>query len=152
MGSLGNNIKMGGALLIVSFALSAALLFGGAKLVEEGGATAVTVAAEAGGGEAGGPVSLKLVAKNIQFDKSTLNAAPGAQVTITLDNQDAGQQHNVGFYRTNKFTESDKIFALDILKGPASGTGTFTAPSKAGNYFFRCDVHPDQMKGTLIVK
>ena len=37
------------------------------------------------------------------------------------------------------------------MKGPATATFTFTAPSKPGSYFFHCDVHPTQMTGTVTV-
>jgi len=99
---------------------------------------------------AGAPVAVTLVAKNLAFDKRTIAASPGVDVTVTLNNQDAGVSHNVSFY-FNK-TATTKIFTGNLLAGPASQDEKFKAPTAPGNYFFRCDAHPDQMTGTFVVK
>jgi plastocyanin len=98
----------------------------------------------------GGPVAVTHVAKNLAFVKRTITASPGAAITVTLNNQDAGVSHNVSFY-TNK-SATTKIFVGDLDPGPATRDEKFTAPTAPGNYFFRCDVHPDQMTGTFVVK
>ena len=40
----------------------------------------------------------------------------------------------------------------DTITGPATTTYTFTAPDEAGTYYFRCDVHPEQMNGDFVVQ
>ncbi len=90
-----------------------------------------------------------LTAKNVAFDKSTITVAAGQPVQIKFDNQDAGVLHNFSVY-TNK-SASQKIFQGDITTGPEQTTYEFTAPIP-GTYFFRCDVHPDQMYGTFTVQ
>ena len=40
----------------------------------------------------------------------------------------------------------------ELTAGPGKLTENFKAPSSPGNYFFRCDAHPDQMTGTFVVK
>ena len=143
------NLKYGIALFAVAFLISAAGLYGGALLVEE----KPSAAAENGvtnGGTPGGPVNVTIVARNIQFDKRTITASPGVSVTVTLDNQDAGVLHNTAFY-TNR-SATTRIAVGEIFAGVASRVLSFTAPSTPGNYFFRCDVHPDTMTGTFAVK
>ena len=147
---LGPNFKFGTLLLIVAFAVSAVALYGGSQLVDED-----KVSAEAGGGEVGGPggggpVSVHIVAKNLLFDKRTISAGSGAQITVTLDNQDAGVLHNIAFY-TNR-SATTKIAGTNPVAGPLVEEIKFPAPSAPGNYFFRCDVHPDTMTGTLTVR
>jgi plastocyanin len=102
------------------------------------------------GGPSGGPGSntVSLVAQGIAFDTTELTVASGGPVTIDFDNQDANTPHNVSVYADEEGTQS--IFLGDLVTGPATAEYTFDAPPP-GSYFFRCDVHPDQMKGTLTV-
>ncbi len=149
---MGNNVKLGSLLLVVSFAVFSLALYGGSKLVEESPAPAAPTqeAADSGPTTPGGPTTIDLVAKDIKFDKRSITAAVGGQVTVNFNNQDAGVQHNVSFY--NNKSASQVIFKGDLFAGPATKTETFAAPSTAGTYFFRCDVHPDTMNGSFIVK
>jgi hypothetical protein len=71
-------------------------------------------------------------------------------VTIVFDNQDAGVLHNVAFYTNNRATQ--QIFVGEVFPGPMVKQESFTAPGVAGNYYFRCDVHPDAMNGTFSVR
>jgi hypothetical protein len=147
---LGPNFKFGTLLLVVVFAVSAVALYAASQLVDED-----KVAAEAGNGGAGGPggggpVSVRIVAKTLTFDKRTISAGPGAQITVTLDNQDAGVLHNIAFY-TNR-SATTKIAATNPAAGPILEELKFAAPTAAANYFYRCDVHPDTMTGTLTVR
>jgi len=68
---------------------------------------------------------------------------------MTFINNDAGVPHNFALY-TDK-TAATKIFAGDLVTGVKTVTYSFTAPSVPGNYFFRCDVHPELMTGTFVV-
>jgi plastocyanin len=141
------NLTRGVPLFVLAFIVSALALYGGALLVD----TEETAAGAQGGegGPGGGPAVVTIVAQNIKFDKSTITATAALDVTVTLDNRDAGVLHNIAFY-TNRAATS-KIFGGAIITGPATETFTFPAPG-AGNYFFRCDVHPDTMTGSFIVQ
>ncbi|MGB4578296.1 MAG: cupredoxin domain-containing protein [Methanoculleus sp.] len=106
-------------------------------------ATTTTVAA-------GGTATVDLSAKNIAFDKSTITVPAGADVTVDFDNEDDGIPHNFAVYTDSSAT--DTIFSGETITGPDTTTYTFTAPSDPGTYYFRCDVHPEQMNGDFVVQ
>jgi plastocyanin len=100
----------------------------------------------------GGGAVLTISARNLQFDKSTLTAAPNTRITVQFTNNDAGILHNIGFYRNRQATQrltSDSVG--ELFAGVATRELSFTTPG-AGSYFFRCDVHPDTMIGTFTVR
>jgi plastocyanin len=139
-----------GIITLVVFGLvGGGIMLALAPLVDSDAASEA-IADDGGPTTPGGPVNVTLVARSLAFDKRTIAASPGADVTVVLDNQDAGVLHNVAFY-TNR-SAGTKIFIGELFAGPARRTETFKAPSSAGNYFFRCDAHPDQMTGTFVVK
>ncbi|KAF5035146.1 MAG: cupredoxin domain-containing protein [Methanoculleus sp.] len=112
--------------------------------------TAVNATTEATTAAGGKAVTIGLTAHNIAFNVSTITVPAGAKVTVDFDNEDSGIPHNFAVYTNSAATE--KIFVGDIITGPAKTTYTFTAPSKPGTYYFRCDVHPEQMNGNFIVQ
>ncbi len=95
----------------------------------------------------GAPVtSATVVGKNIAFDIDMLTVAAGQEITVTFDHQDAGVFHN---FHVQAGAGGD--FKTEIEKGPIQQTLTFTI-NQPGRYTFICDVHPNQMKGTLAVQ
>jgi glucose/arabinose dehydrogenase/plastocyanin len=90
-----------------------------------------------------------LTARNFTFDTDRITVPAGSTVTMTFINNDAGVPHNFALY-TDK-TAATKIFAGDLVTGVKTVTYSFPAPSAPGNYFFRCDVHPELMTGTFVV-
>jgi len=105
----------------------------------------------AGGGATAGSneVRLKLLAENLAFDKDRLTVPAGSLVTLDLTNRD-DVPHNFAAYRSE--AADQPIFVGETFSGPGTATVyQFDAPAEAGNYFFRCDVHPTDMKGTLEV-
>jgi plastocyanin len=73
-------------------------------------------------------------------------------VTITVTNTDTGISHNFAVYTSKDAAESgeDALAATDICAGPCSDAVTVNL--SPGEYFFRCEVHPSLMNGTLIVQ
>ena len=92
--------------------------------------------------------SLSETAQNIAFDSGNLCAPANQAFTIAFDNMDAGTQHNIEIFKDQAMTQS--VFKGDIVTGPASVD--YSVPSlAAGTYHFRCDIHPTQMQGVLII-
>jgi plastocyanin len=102
-----------------------------------------------GGGGGGGGTTVQLVAKDLSFDTDQITLTAGAQTTVEFDNQDEGLPHNLAIYEDE--SAETAIFQGDIVEGPSTTEYSFTAPD-AGTYFFRCDVHPTQMTGTVVVE
>ena len=98
---------------------------------------------------AGPMVPVTLTAQNMAFDAKTLTAPAGSTVVMTFVNKDNDMPHNFALYTDS--TATTKIFAGDFVTGPKTVTYTFTVPSKPGDYFFRCDIHPELMTGTFVV-
>lgn len=147
----GINLTLGTLMLVVVFGAATAAFFGAAQLVKtEDKASAEAGGEDGDGGAAGGPVMARVVAKDLKFDRRSITASRGASVTVTLDNQDSGVLHNIAFY--NNSQASQKIAGGDLFAGPSTRDLQFTAPSSSGNYFYRCDVHPDTMTGTFAVR
>jgi hypothetical protein len=88
-----------------------------------------------------------LAAHNIAFDPTYL-CAPAKRFVIDFDNRDAGIPHNVSIF-------SDRAEKHSVLKTPlVTGDNQVTypiPPLKPGTYWFRCDVHPAQMQGVMLV-
>jgi plastocyanin len=102
-----------------------------------------------GGGEGAGQGAVSLVAKGLAFDPTKLTVSGGGQVTIQFDDQDPGTPHNVAVFKGSD-ANAPVLFRGDVVTGPAKTDYTFAAPPP-GTYYFHCDVHPTQMKGTLTV-
>lgn len=153
MNRLGPNMKHGPLLMVFVFILSSLALYGGAKLVEEERPAAANGAVDNGDVTPGGPVEVTIVAKNILFDKRSIAASPGVEVTVTFDNQDAGVLHNIDFYTDQSAAE--RLFTnppkMEIFPGLGQRELKFTAPTIPGTYFFKCDVHPGTMTGGFSV-
>jgi azurin len=127
------------------------------------------------GGGASGPLTVDIgsAGENLAFDKTTLTAAAGQQVTVNFKNNSAAQQHNWVLINGGEsvagevanagltagaaanFLPADKANVLantNVLNGGESGSVSFTAPA-AGTYLYVCTVpgHYPLMQGTLTV-
>lgn len=96
--------------------------------------------------DGGGGVVATIVAFNLQFDPTTFTVPAGEASVVTMDNQDGGIPHNLAVYTDDSATES--LFVGETVTGPT--TVDYELPAlDAGEYFFRCDVHPTTMFGTV---
>lgn len=94
----------------------------------------------------GGEVSAAISASNLLFDIDVLTFAADTPATLTFDNADPGIPHNVAIYTDDSAATS--LFVGELITGPASVD--YKIPGlPAGTYFFRCDVHPATMVGTV---
>ena len=94
-------------------------------------------------------LNLKLIARNMKFSESNITVPAAAKIKMAFENQDYHVPHNFALYEDA--TAAKSIFIGQVISGPATVDYTFTAPAKAGDYFFRCDVHPLIMTGTFRV-
>jgi glucose/arabinose dehydrogenase/plastocyanin len=109
--------------------------------------TVITASAAPNAGGSAAPITL--TAANLVFDRSTISVPAGSAVVMTFINNDLNVPHNFALYTDSK--AATKIFAGDFVVGVNTVTYTFTAPAVPGNYFFRCDAHPELMTGTFVV-
>lgn len=98
-----------------------------------------------------GPVTpsaeLKIIGSGTAFSTDKLLGIAGQALTVTFDNQDAGIAHNFHVFNGADATGAD-VAQTDIAPGPVVQTLKL-GPLDAGAYFYRCDIHPGQMEGTL---
>lgn len=102
-------------------------------------------------GEPAAPGELVIVAKGILFDKEELRVPAGEPFTVTMRNEDAGVPHNWALYTDDSASEAIAGANEGICTGPCEDKVEVPALDP-GEYFFRCDVHPTQMTGTLIAE
>ena len=93
--------------------------------------------------------NLEIRAQNLKFNQKRLTALANTTVTIRFDNRDSGTPHNVAVY-TNRSAQ-EKVFVGETFSGSDARQYQFQTPA-AGDYFFRCDTHPDTMSGTFAVR
>jgi plastocyanin len=87
-----------------------------------------------------------------KFDKDTITVKAGSQVTLKFTNSDTGVPHNWAAYTDSTASTLIPGAKTKTCSGPCEDEITFTAPEQPGDYFFRCDIHPTAMTGTLIVE
>lgn len=93
--------------------------------------------------------SITVASIGSKFDDRTLTAPAGEAFSIVFDNRDSGVPHNFALYRDRAFR--DEIFVGETFPGPDKRVHKIRALD-AGTYSFRCDLHPVDMTGTLVVE
>jgi plastocyanin len=107
-----------------------------------------TAAATSATGGANAPIDL--TAQDIKFSTDEITVQAGEPVVIEFTNQDA-LPHNFALYTDESAQEV--IFRGELIVGPTKSIRyEFDAPDEPGTYFFRCDPHPLQMRGSFIVE
>ncbi len=123
----------------------------GMRATAIGALLVILLTACSGGGSAASvspPADADLVvtAEAMEFDTATITLAAGEETTIFFRNLD-GQPHNVAIYTDD--SASEPLWVGETITDDAI-TETIP-PLEAGEYFFRCDVHPE-MAGTVVVE
>jgi plastocyanin len=111
--------------------------------------TTPSATASPSGSPSGGD-AFEVEAEDLSFSVDSLTVAAGSQVGIEFKNRDDGTPHNFAVYGSADATQA--LFSGEIVTGSADTVYTFQAPSEPGTYQFRCEVHPTQMSGDLIVQ
>lgn len=95
-----------------------------------------------------------IVASGIAFDLDTMQFPAGEEITVTMDNRDAGVPHDWTLWESEEAATANdagaKIAATNNITGANEADVTFPAP-EPGEYFFNCTVHPPSMQGTVEV-
>ena len=141
-------IRMSTIASMVGATAGVAMLAGGIALAVVAGGEGEGPGREPGGppGDGGGP-SITVVAENLAFDTGRIEIPADTPVTITMDNRDAGVQHNIAIYADDSLSEV--LFQGELHTGP--GTIDYAIPPlPPGEYYFQCDVHPN-MNGVVVV-
>jgi plastocyanin len=108
----------------------------------------VAVAACSGSGAAASAsappeADVSITAKDSKFDQAALTLPAGQPAEIFFKNLD-GLPHNVAIY-------ADASASTKLFVGETITNASYKVPAlTAGQYFFRCDVHPE-MVGTVKV-
>ena len=154
-----------GRLLVALVALSVALLLAAACSSSGGDgsktpAAGQTPAGDGGNGtgqtpaagqtpSGGATAEIKMVA-GTAFDKDELRIPAGTQVTITADNTDGF--HSFAVYESEDAAQSgeDPVAETEPCGAPCKKTVDVTLA--AGEHYFRCEVHPSVMTGTIIAE
>jgi plastocyanin len=89
------------------------------------------------------PGGAVIVAHDLAFDRTRVEAPAGVTFQLLFDNRDSAP-HNVTILDAN----GGSTFVGETFGGPASRMYAIP-PLAAGTYRFRCDVHTD-MTGTLV--
>lgn len=86
-----------------------------------------------------------LIADDVAFDRTEIEVTAGALVALTFENRDEGVPHNVHI----EGADGGDV-TTEIESGPVTQR-TEVSFTRAGSYSFFCDVHPDTMRGTIMV-
>ena len=93
--------------------------------------------------------AIEIVAEGLAFNTDTLEASADQPIVIAFDNRDVGTPHNISIYADQV---ADVVYFVgETFPGPAVRLYE-VGPIGQGSVFFRCDVHPDSMTGTLVVR
>ena len=101
---------------------------------------------EAGGG---GPAEIRMLPGST-FDTDELIIGADADVKITVDNTDGFHSFAVYNSEDDALGGEDSIAETETCKAPC--VDSVSVNLAAGAYFFRCEVHPTTMTGTLTVQ
>ena len=87
----------------------------------------------------------------MKFQQPCLAAPAMKPFAIAFDNADAGIPHNVHIFAADPASRpgAASLFMGLVVTGPTKVTYNVSA-LPPGVYYFQCDVHPTQMKGTFV--
>jgi cytochrome c oxidase subunit II len=93
--------------------------------------------------------TVTIVAKNISWNTNCIAVPAGAKVPLTMQNQDAGINHNFAIWDSP--LQKTQYFQTGKFAGVA--TQSFSIASlPPGKYYFQCNVHGPAMSGVYIVR
>jgi plastocyanin len=112
---------------------------------DDGDATA-TATADTGDDGGDEPTFVEIDAADFSFDPTDVIVAGGIDLTFVLSNTGSAP-HTLDIYSDEEFTEA--VDGASTGNVPGGTVGEFTVTLEPGDYFYRCELHPGQMTGTL---
>jgi plastocyanin len=97
------------------------------------------------GESTGSGPEVALEASDVSFGVSRLTVPADESLTLRFSN-DSSVAHNVSIY-----SDGESLFTGEVFTGPRVIEYAIPALA-AGSYQFVCDVHPQQMTGTLVAR
>jgi plastocyanin len=110
------------------------------------GTLTVTGKEVADGGEASdAPRQANVTMQDFAFDKPEVSVAPGGQVTWR---NEGGALHTATFDDVKLESVKERFDTKRVQPGAQA---SLKAPEEPGSYTYRCTIHPDRMRGVLVV-
>lgn len=120
----------------------------GVVLAVVGFGTGQNVAEKHGKETASGGAATTIVAASVQFNSDSLTLPAGEEAGLEFKNDDS-VEHNFSIYVDDSAKKA--LFTGEIIGGGSTTTYDIP-PLDKGEYFFRCDLHPTAMTGTVTVE
>ena len=117
-------------------------------------ATEITIVVLDLGGPAGPPADNGIG----RFDQEELLVVAGAEIAVTVDNQDTEIFHNFAVYPDEASAPEPgapasefegALAGSELEQGPVTQEVRFTAPAAGETLYFQCDAHQTWMVGTI---
>jgi plastocyanin len=105
------------------------------------GETDAATSAPAGNGD---EADLTITVADFAFNPNEFTVPAGSDVVIAITNEDS-TDHNFTVYTDAGFTNMQGT----TLPLPAGASDSIFGTFPAGEYFFRCEIHPSQMQGSF---
>ena len=93
---------------------------------------------------------LNVVAKDFSFALNLTSVRPGIPGVDVFFQNSGSATHTIAFYEDAAFTK--KLGESQPVAGGARSGFPFVPPAAASMVYYRCEIHPNQMKGELVVK
>jgi len=110
--------------------------------------TAATQTVSSSPASGGTSKRMTITAKDFSFSADDVNVSKGDTVAITFNN-DGSATHTLTFYSDDAY--ANPIAGADTGSVSAGSTTTLTVKADVGLYY-RCNIHPAQMKGEIEFK
>jgi plastocyanin len=111
--------------------------------VASGTGSAVSATATQGGG---GATFVEVDAADFSFSPGAVTAEAGVDLTFAIANTGSAT-HTFTLYGDSDYSEA--VEGGDSGNIVSGTVGEFNLTLDEGEYFFRCEIHPSQMEGTL---
>ena len=119
---------------LLAIGLASAVVLPGCETSEEPGGSPPTVP----------PGGAAITANALAFDRSELLITAGRSFVLLFENRDSAP-HNVSLIDA---ATGEAVFVGEVFSGPASRLYE-VPPISAGDYTFRCDVHPEMSASAI---